>query len=113
VLLQQAKLRDVALSRGDREAAVAIMAGRMGFYAVRPQQDAVEWHAIISAQQIKPFPRKSGKRCRLRMRSSRTLAARPICCRGSAALWWICTPHLGASVTAPPPPGLATEQSRN
>ena len=34
-MLRQAKLRDVALSRGDREAAVAIMAGRMGFYAVR------------------------------------------------------------------------------
>lgn len=29
------RLRDVALSRGDRDAAIAITAGRMGFYSVR------------------------------------------------------------------------------
>jgi hypothetical protein len=47
----------VALSRGDREAAVAIMAGRMGFYAVR-----------------------SPTRCRLEMSSRGDTGCGQLCC---------------------------------
>jgi hypothetical protein len=78
----------VALSRGDREAAVAIMAGRMGFYAVRAQQ----WRLKMR------FTELPAVACSAAAEASLPLLRLHCHTRGSGM------PRAGAPAVAAPPP---------